>query len=396
MNLEQIEKRKKELLEEIEKAETKERIAELQEEVRKLNEDKEKLEEEAREKRNLLNEIADGKGKKIEGGASTTMTREERSKKLKDILSSEAYEIAYAEDIKHNTDKNTRSLLTDLVTGGSVPVPTYLEERINTNWESNEIYNLVNKTYFKGVAKIPFELSATDAEMHEEGAAAPNEEQLVLGTVEIKPATIKKWITISTEALELKGREFLDYIYDEIEYRIIKKLAGNIVNAIITAPTAATATAASITITQATRDVTVSDLITALGDISAEAKNVVYVMNKKTFYGKVINLTASTGQPIFTPVADNGELRPNIFGHPVVFSDDLKEQDGTTTHETDIIVGDLSGVTVNHPGERNVNFVTDPYSLAEDDLVKIVGKLMANAKVTKDKHFALLQFRKPL
>jgi HK97 family phage major capsid protein len=396
MTLEQIKTRKKELLEEIEKAETKERIEELQEEVRKLNEDKEKLEEEAREKRNLLNEIAEGKGKKIEGGASTTMTREERAKKLKDILSSEAYEIAYAEDIKHNTDKNTRSLLTELVTGGSVPVPTYLEERINTNWESNEIYNLVNKTYFKGVAKIPFELSATDAEMHEEGAAAPNEEQLVLGTVEIKPATIKKWITISTEALELKGREFLDYIYDEIEYRIIKKLAGNIVNAIITAPTTATSTAASITTTQVARDVTVSDLITALGDISAEAKNVVYVMNKKTFYGKVINLTASTGQPIFTPVADNGELRPNIFGHPVVFSDNLKEQDGTTTHETDIIVGDLSGVTVNHPSERNVNFITDPYSLAEDDLVKIVGKLMANAKVTKDKHFALLEFRKPL
>jgi HK97 family phage major capsid protein len=396
MTLEQIKTRKKELLEEIEKAETKERIEELQEEVRKLNEDKEKLEEEAREKRNLLNEIAEGKGKKIEGGASTKMTREERAKKLKDILSSEAYEIAYAEDIKHNTDKNTRSLLTELVTGGSVPVPTYLEERINTNWESNEIYNLVNKTYFKGVAKIPFELSATDAEMHEEGAAAPNEEQLVLGTVEIKPATIKKWITISTEALELKGREFLDYIYDEIEYRIIKKLAGNIVNAIITAPTTATATAASITTTQVARDVTVSDLITALGDISAEAKNVVYVMNKKTFYGKVINLTASTGQPIFTPVADNGELRPNIFGHPVVFSDDLKEQDGTTTHETDIIVGDLSGVTVNHPSERNVNFITDPYSLAESDLVKIVGKLMANAKVTKDKHFALLEFRKPL
>lgn len=396
MNLEQIEKRKKELLEEIEKAETKERIEELQEEVRKLNEDKEKLEAEAREKRNLLNEVIDGKGKKIEGGASTTMTREERAKKLKDILSSEAYEIAYAEDIKHNTDKNTRSLLTELVTGGSVPVPTYLEERINTNWESNEIYNLVNKTYFKGVAKIPFELSATDAEMHEEGAAAPNEEQLVLGTVEIKPATIKKWITISTEALELKGREFLDYIYDEIEYRIIKKLAGNIVNAIITASTTATATAASITTTQVARDVTVSDLITALGDISAEAKNVVYIMNRKTFYGKVINLTASTGQPIFTPVADNGELKPNIFGHPVVFSDDLKEQDGTTTHETDIIVGDLAGVTVNHPGERNVNFVTDPYSLAESDLVKIVGKLMANAKVTKDKHFALLEFRKPL
>ena len=151
------------------------------------------------------------------------MTKEERSEKLKEILSSSEYEVAYAEDIKHNTTKNTRALLTELVSGGSVPVPTYIEDRINTNWESNDIYNLVNKTYFKGTAKIPFELSATGADIHTEGAAAPTEEELTLGTVSIEPATIKKWITISTEALEMKGREFLDYIYDEIEYRIIKK-----------------------------------------------------------------------------------------------------------------------------------------------------------------------------
>lgn len=397
MNLEQIEERKKELAAEIEKANTSEEIKKLQEEVRKLNEEKKKIEEAAKEKRNLLEEVAKGKGEKIEGGENLKMTKEERSEKLKKLLSSEEYENAYAEDIKYNTTKNTRALLTELVTGGTVPVPTYLEDRINTNWESNEIYNLVNKTYFKGVAKIPFELSATGADIHEEGAAAPNEEELSLGTVEIKPATIKKWITISTEALELKGREFLDYIYDEIEYRIIKKLANVIVTKIINTPTTATTTTASITVTRVARDVTFADLIAAMGDISAEAKNIVYVMNRKTFYGKVINLTASTGQPIFTPIAENGEIKPNIFGHPVVFSDDLLEHDGTTTHETDIIVGDLSGVTLNHSGaDRNVNFVTDPYSLAEDDLVKIVGKLMANAEVTRDKFFTKIEFRKPL
>lgn len=396
MTLEEIELRRKELAEEIEKAETSEQIKELQEEVRNLNDEKKKIEEAAKEKRNLLKEVAE-KGKKIEGGEDIKMTKEERSEKLKRLLASPEYENAYAEDIKYNTTKNTRALLTDLVTGGTVPVPTYLEDRINTNWESNDIYNLVNKTYFKGVAKIPFELSATGADIHEEGAAATTEEELTLGTVEIKPATIKKWITISTEALELKGREFLDYIYDEIEYRIIKKLANVIVNKIINTPTTATTTTPSITVTQVARDVTFSDLIAAMGEISAEAKNIVYVMNRKTFYGKVINLTASTGQPIFTPIADNGEIKPNIFGHPVVFSDDLKEQDGTTTHETDIIVGDLSGVTVNHSGaDRSVNFVTDPYSLAESDLVKIVGKLMANAAVTKDKFFTKLEFRKPL
>lgn len=397
MTIEEIETRKKEITKEIEKAENKEELTKLQEEVRKLNEEKKKIEEEAKEKKNLLKFIADGNGDKIEGGQYLQMTKEERSEKLKKILSSSEYEVAYAEDIKHNTTKNTRALLTELVSGGSVPVPTYIEDRINTNWESNDIYNLVNKTYFKGTAKIPFELSATGADIHTEGAAAPTEEELTLGTVSIEPATIKKWITISTEALEMKGREFLDYIYDEIEYRIIKKLANVIVNKIITTPTTATSSTPSITVTQVARDVTFADLIAAMGDISAEANNIVYVMNRKTFYSKVINLTASTGQPIFTPIAENGEIKPNIFGHPVVFSDDLKEQDGTTTHETDIIVGDLSGVTVNHSGEdRNVNFVTDPYSLAEADLVKVVGKLMANAAVTKDKFFTKLEFRKPL
>ena len=96
MSLEQIEKRKKELAAEIEKAETSEEIKKLQEEVRKLNEEIKKIEEAAKEKRNLLEEVAKGKGEKIEGGEDLKMTKEERSEKLKKLLSSEEYENAYA------------------------------------------------------------------------------------------------------------------------------------------------------------------------------------------------------------------------------------------------------------------------------------------------------------
>ena len=37
------------------------------------------------------------------------------------------------------------------------------------------------------------------------------------------PVSIKKWISISDEVVDLRGEAFLRYIYDEITYRIAKK-----------------------------------------------------------------------------------------------------------------------------------------------------------------------------
>ena len=83
---------------------------------------------------------------------------------------------------------------------------------------------------------------ATGASVHEEGAAAPNEEQLVLGTVSVEPVMLKKWITVTDEVLALKGQEFLDYVYDEIEFRILQLADAQVVAAIKAAPAAATTT----------------------------------------------------------------------------------------------------------------------------------------------------------
>ena len=75
---------------------------------------------------------------------------------------------------------------------------------------------LVNKTEFRGNLKIGFEISGGEATVHTEGGGAVNEEELILGIVELVPASIKKWIAISDEVYDLRGEAFLRYIYDEL------------------------------------------------------------------------------------------------------------------------------------------------------------------------------------
>ena len=105
---------------------------------------------------------------------------------------------------------------------------------------------LVNKTFVRGNLKVGFELSADGAVIHAEGANAPSQETLTFGVVELKPESIKKWIKISDEAMDMGGEEFLFYIYDEITYRIAKKAQETLLAKITAASTSASSTAVSV------------------------------------------------------------------------------------------------------------------------------------------------------
>lgn len=365
---EQIEARKAEIMTEIDTAD--------QAKLDKLNAELDALEArrkelEIAEKREKMRKVAAGAGQviaKIEG-------KEERT--LQSVLESREYLDAYAEYVKTGKDKECRALLTDLVDGGSVPVPTYLENRIATAWERASLISRVRRTTIRGVVKYPFEYSATPASVHIEGGGTPAEETLVLGTVEISPVMIKKWITISDEVLELKGQEFLDYIYDEIEQRILEQADGGVVTSIKSAPEAATQEAAGVRVL--TQSFDAFTLFNAQAELVAEAVNPVAIMNRKTYFNTFMSLKDLSDRPIYNVVSDNG--RPTYFlnGLEVIFTNKL--------NENELIVGDLDGAVVNLPNGREVTFVTDPYTLAEDDKVKIVGKMYAGIGVIRDGFF---------
>lgn len=369
---EQIEKRLSEIKTEIDGAD-KEKLEELNKEIEALETRKKEIVME--EKRADLKAVAEGAGVVIHPSSQ----KEERT--LESVKGSQEYLEAFANMIKTGSDKECRALLTDLVDGGSVPTPTVIDNFIATAWERANIVSRIRRTSIAGTAKYPFEYSATGASVHKEGANAPAEEQLVLGTVSVEPEMLKKWITVSDEVLALKGQEFLDYIYDEIEFRILALADALAVAAIKAAPETATKTKAGVRQLEVV-SVDAFTIFNALAELSSAATNPVAIMNKKVYFNQFMSLTDLSGRPIYNVVSENGRPTYYINGVEVIFDNSLEEDE--------VIVGDLAGLILNLPDGREVSFVTDPYSLAEKDLVKIVGKMYAGIGVVRDGYFCTI------
>ena len=362
MNLdaEGIEKRNAEIKAEIEAATEQAQLDALVEERKALDERQEAIVMETR-KADML-KVAEGAGKVV---ASAPMV-EQRSND--DVLKSEAYVDAYARYLVNGNADECRSLLTTNVSG-QLPVPTIIDEIIRTAWDRSEILSRVRRTFVRGNLKVAFEKSATGANVHTEGTSAPTEEVLELGIVEMIPANIKKWITISDEAVAMGGESLLRYIYDEITYQIVtKKLTDLVVTDIKSAPTTATSSAASAAaITAAPGLDTVAK---AFANLSDEARNPVIIMNKLTY------ANFKTAQ-----VGGNYAVDP-FEGLPVLFNNSLPAYDSASANAVYMIVGDLSGVQVNYPEGDGVVIKYDDLSLAESDLVKVVGRQYAAHAVT--------------
>ena len=292
-----------------------------------------------------------------------------------EIRSSHEYNVAWANYIKTENDKECRALLTENVSG-DLPVPTYVQDRIRTAWQRNGLMDLVRKVYIKGNLKYGFELSATAATVHTEGTTPIAEEELGLGAVSIIPASIKKFIRISDEAMDLGGEAFLDYIYDELAYQIAKKAQSELLSK-ITALTASAATnAVGVGVVAGTPSLGV--IAQALGTLSDEAVNPVIVMNKGTW-----------AQFKAAQYAGSYAIDP-FEGLDVHFDSSLSAYTSSlATGTVWCVVGDFgAGALANFPNGDEIRIKFDDLTYAENDLVKIVGREYVGLGVVADHCFA--------
>lgn len=300
-----------------------------------------------------------------EGEETIKIPQEERkTMDIKEIRSNAEYIDAFAEYLKNNDDTECRKLLSTNASG-VVPVPTLVDDIIRTAWEKEGIMSRVKKAYLKGNLEIGFEVSADAAVIHTEGADAPSEEKLVLGIVTLVPASIKKWITISDEVMDLKGEAFLRYIYDELTYQIAKKAADTLIAKIDACGTVSTNTPTTNVAVAAieTNTISVGLIAQAIAELSDQAADPVVIMNKSTW--------AAFKQAQY---ANGFDVDP-FEGLDVVFNNSIKAFSVATTGETFAIVGDLGvGALANFPNGDDITIKFDELSLAEADLVKIVGR----------------------
>lgn len=372
MAIEDIENRMNEISEELKKEDAD--IEKLGAEFDGLMAQKEELIQSAKEKRALLDKVANMKTEVKE------KPEEKRETKMSnvEVRASKAYVDAFANYIKNGDDTECRALLTEMVSG-SVPVPTLVEDRVKTAWQRNELMNLVRKTYLKGIVKVGFEKSATAATVHTEGTTAPLEETLTLGIVTMTPASIKKWITISDEVMDLTGEAFLDYVYDELAYQIAKKAQGELIAKITALTASATTTAVGVGTVTGTPSLGI--VAQAIGTLSDEATNPVIVMNKGTW------AQFKTAQYASYYGADPFE------GLPVHFDNTMPVYSTATTAGTWMIVGDFyQGAQANFPNGDEITIKYDNLSLAEKDLVKLVGREYVGIGIVADHAFCKVTF----
>lgn len=366
MMIEELEERKLEIKEEINEPDAD--LDALEEEARAINAELETRAKEEAEKVEERKAVAEGKDTiEIE-------TIEERNEVLNDmeIRNTAEYINAYANYIKTGDDKECRALTT-----GDVPVPQLVYDRIGTAWEKDDILSRVRKSYIKGILKVGFEASSSPAEVHEEGGDPVTEEELVLGIATLTPVSIKKWISISDEVYDLTGEAFLDYIYDELTYRIAHLAAQIVVGTIEGAPATSTTTAAGVPqlpVTALAQD-TIAQAIALLSD---EASNPVAIMSKGTWAE-------------FKGVQYAGQFATDIFeGLPVLFTDNFDSFTDTLADEPFAIVGDLNKFLINFPAGEDIDIKFDDKTLMTSDLIRILGRMYAGFAVTAPNCFVNL------
>ena len=343
----------------------------LESEVRSINDELETRKAAEAQRQTIRDEVASGAGDVI------AEIKEERKDTMSniEIRNSDAYIEAFAKYIRTGNDEECRSLLTENVSG-TVAVPAFIDEKIRTAWENNDILSRTRKTYLRGNLKVMFERSADDAIVHSEGSSAISEENLLLGIVEMKPETIKKVVSFSTEAETMGGRQFLDYIYDEVVKRITLKAAAEGIGDIVSASASHSASAVGVPVVKAAPSVTA--IPTAAAYLSDEAQNVVVIMNRLT---EVEFLSANA--------AGNFNVDP-FAGLPRLYTSALSPYSTLSENGVYAIVGDLDGLQFNYPEGDGVSLIYDNTTRKKEDIVEVLGRQYAAHGVTAPGRFCKL------
>lgn len=360
LGMDELEERKSAIATETDEADA-ETLDALNAELALIEERAKAINLEIEESRKAAEAVAQGAGKEIE------TRKEDKAMTNMEVRNSQEYIEAYAKYVKTGNDKECRTLLTDNINGGVVPVPEFVAGIVAERLKASPILSRVRKMYAAGNVKVGFEIDAPAAGTHTEGSETPvAEEELSLGIVHLVPTTYKKWVSISDEALDsMSGEAYLRYIYDEVARGIVKAEENAVVAKILAAPQTADADSPAVAKTGSAAGA-ITDFVDARALLSSAAENLVLIMTPAqyaTYRG--LQMGANYGVDPFD-------------GLEVLFNDTV----------TAPIIGDLSGVMMNLPKGEAIEFKYDDRTRMKLDLVDILGRQPAAIEVVGNKFFA--------
>lgn len=325
-------------------------------------------EKEAEERRAIAEQIDE---RKI---TAVNIVSVKEDKSTMETRNTKEYIDAYAEYLKTGENKRCLEILqradatkltSELDTTpngtGSIAVPDFVWDIIKTAWENNDLLRYVRKVRIPGELKVNFEISGTDAQKHVEGASAVSKEQLVHGIAKLSPVSLKKIVAFSDEIYDLRGEEFVRYLYDEVTQKIYKKLADEIVASVASLSTIATSSTVAAPQISASA-LTMGLVAEAIGNLSDEASNPIVVMNKGTWAG-------------FKALQYANQYAVDPFENcTVVFNNSLPTLAAASSASVYMIVGDfMEGYLVNEINGE-IEFKFDDLTRKAEDMIEIMGR----------------------
>lgn len=378
MTIADIEARIAEMKAEIDSAESAEKLSELEESFKEertlLAERKAELKD-LEERKSLAKELEEGK----KPDSIIEERKEERSMvKIEEYRNSKEYVEAFAEYIKTGKDDEVRSLLTTNVgDAGTIAVPQIVMDEIKTAWESNALLSRISRKFEAAYIAQQFEISGSDAVIHDEGSGAVSEETLSLGIATLTPKEIIKWVSFSKTVMAMRGEAFLQYIYRELSHKIMRAVLKDLIQQIVALPTSATTTTPSAAKIKV--GATVGTVSEAFANLSDEAENPVVVINKLTH----ATLKASAYA--------NGYGVDPFEGLDVYYNDTLPAYSSATENQVWMIVGDFDyGCVANFPNGDGVDVVLDELTQKKSGMVEACGTLVGGAMPCACKAFTLV------
>ena len=378
--------------EEFESADTDKRDA-LLDEVEKLTEEANSIDEEVKDLEEQRSTLKAQEERMSLTNSLSKIAIEERKDQIKmentiDVRNTPEFIHEWRKAVMSGDDKNFRALLTTMAEG-TAPVPTYLQGRVEASWERLGILNELTITNFKGIVAVPYEVSASPAVFHAEGGEAVAEETLVIGQTLLQPVMLKKFLRVSDEVESLTDEQFMDYVADEIIYQINLLAETSVVSRNAqTGIVGMTNSALAVSVNSALSFNSINEGLAEL----VEAVDPCVIMNRKTFFSNIMGLTDLQQRPIYQIATDNTG-RPAYFvnGVRVLFSNGLADYDTVATGSPWAIVGDLRAYRLNLPNGRIPTVLYDPYTQAEADMNKYVGKLLAAGDIVRPNAIAVLK-----
>lgn len=332
----------------------------LTEEVRSINEELQARKDAEAKKEEIRTAVSEGVGEEVE---SIDLIEEKRNMDNMEIRNTREYIDAFAKYVRTEDATECRQLLTENVSG-TVPVPEFVYGIIAEEFKQSEILRRVRHMNAKGNLKVGFEISAPAAEAHTEGDEAIDEEALTLGVVELTPVMLKKWVSISDEALDLaNGEAYLRYIYEEVSRGIVKAAEDMVIAKILAAPQTAASNAPAVAKTGSAAGA-IDDFVQARALLSSAARDLCIICTPAQYATyRALQMGASYGVDPFD-------------GLPVFFNDTV----------TAPIIGDLKGIMMNEVTDITLKF--DDKTLMTEDLVRILGRQYCAIEVVGNKFFA--------